>query len=73
MKVICAGWGRTGTGSLKYALEILLTQGIYPTTSNLSIEKLIDPNLQSLASAFYPIHEYPKALYLFLFHYPYVR
>ena len=23
MKVICAGWGRTGTRSLKYALEIL--------------------------------------------------
>ncbi len=29
MKVICAGWGRTGTRSLKYALERLLGQPSY--------------------------------------------
>ena len=29
MKVICAGWGRTGTRSLKYALEELLGQPAY--------------------------------------------
>ncbi len=29
MKVICAGWGRTGTRSLKYALEKLLGQPSY--------------------------------------------
>ena len=29
MKVICAGWGRTGTRSLKFALEKLLGQPSY--------------------------------------------
>ena len=29
MKVICAGWGRTGTRSLKYALEYLNGQPSY--------------------------------------------
>ena len=29
MKVICAGWGRTGTRSLKYALEILTEKPSY--------------------------------------------
>ena len=29
MKVICAGWGRTGTRSLKYALEYLNSQPSY--------------------------------------------
>ena len=29
MKVICAGWGRTGTRSLKYALEYLLKEPSY--------------------------------------------
>ena len=29
MKVICAGWGRTGTRSLKYALEYLTTKPSY--------------------------------------------
>ena len=29
MKIICAGWGRTGTRSLKYALEKLLAQPSY--------------------------------------------
>ena len=29
MKVICAGWGRTGTRSLKYALEHLTGQPSY--------------------------------------------
>ena len=29
MKIICAGWGRTGTRSLKYALEKLLGQPSY--------------------------------------------
>ena len=29
MKVICAGWGRTGTRSLKYALQTLLTSPSY--------------------------------------------
>ena len=29
MKVICAGWGRTGTRSLKYALEHLTSQPSY--------------------------------------------
>jgi len=29
MKVICAGWGRTGTRSLKYALQILLKAPSY--------------------------------------------
>ena len=29
MKVICAGWGRTGTRSLKYALEYLLQEPSY--------------------------------------------
>ena len=29
MKIICAGWGRTGTRSIKYALERLLGQPSY--------------------------------------------
>ena len=29
MKVICAGWGRTGTRSLKYALQNLLEAPSY--------------------------------------------
>ena len=29
MKVICAGWGRTGTRSLKYALEMLINEPSY--------------------------------------------
>ena len=29
MRVICAGWGRTGTRSLKYALQTLLKQPAY--------------------------------------------
>ena len=29
MKVICAGWGRTGTRSLKYALEYINKQPSY--------------------------------------------
>ena len=29
MKIICAGWGRTGTRSLKYALQTLLTSPSY--------------------------------------------
>ena len=29
MKVICAGWGRTGTRSLKYALENLNSEPSY--------------------------------------------
>ena len=29
MKVICAGWGRTGTRSLKYALEHINGQPSY--------------------------------------------
>ena len=29
MKVICAGWGRTGTRSLKYALEYLISKPSY--------------------------------------------
>tara|TARA_B100001996_G_scaffold285172_1_gene225451 strand:+ start:996 stop:1721 length:726 start_codon:yes stop_codon:yes gene_type:complete len=29
MKIICAGWGRTGTRSLKYALEYLLKEPSY--------------------------------------------
>ncbi len=29
MKVICAGWGRTGTRSLKYALQTLLNAPSY--------------------------------------------
>ena len=29
MKVICAGWGRTGTRSLKYALQTLLKKPAY--------------------------------------------
>ena len=29
MKVICAGWGRTGTRSLKYALERLIGEPSY--------------------------------------------
>ena len=29
MKIICAGWGRTGTRSLKFALEKLLGEPAY--------------------------------------------
>ena len=48
MKVICAGWGRTGTRSLKYALEYINKQPSYHM-QNILLNKQDAKNKKELA------------------------
>ena len=49
MKVICAGWGRTGTRSLKYALEYLNSQPSYHMQNILLNKNVLRPECMAIS------------------------